>query len=90
MSRRTRGNGPTVLNEAIPFWRYCGVHSQVGEIHLVNEAVDKIRRICARLIDAPPNSAVAADYRLELKAAAAQLESQEKEWNQAAEGNKHQ
>jgi len=56
----------------------------------VNEAVDKIRRICARLIDAPPNSAVAADYRLELKAAAAQLEAQEKEWNQAAEGNKHQ
>jgi hypothetical protein len=54
------------------------------------ETEDKIRRICARLIDVSPDSAVAAGYRSQLKAAAAQLEAQQKDWNKASEGDKHQ
>ena len=56
----------------------------------MNEIADKIRRICVRLIDAPPDSAVAARYRSELKAAAVLLAAQEKDWDKASEGDKHQ
>jgi hypothetical protein len=62
----------------------------VGGFLEVNETVNKIRRICARLIDAPPDSARAAGYRSELKAAAAQLAAQQNDWNVASEGDKHQ
>lgn len=61
-----------------------------GSIMEVSEITDKIRRICVRLIDAPPDSAVAAKYRSELKAAAAQLAAQQQDWNKGAEGDKHQ
>jgi hypothetical protein len=56
----------------------------------VSEITDKIRRICARLINAPPDSARAAGYRSELKAAAAQLAALQNDWNKASEGDKHQ
>lgn len=56
----------------------------------LNETINKIRRICVRLIDAPPDSAVAAGYRSELKTAAAQLAAQQKDWNKASEGDVHQ
>ena len=59
----------------------------------VSEITNKIRRICARLIDVPPDSAVAAGYRFELKAAAAQLSArqrEQKEWNKVSEGDKSQ
>ena len=60
----------------------------------MTELTDKIRRICTRLVDARPDSAVAAGYRRELKAAAvlltAQVAAQEKDWDQAPEGDKHQ
>jgi hypothetical protein len=58
----------------------------------MNEVADKIRRICARLLDVPENSPEAARYRSELKAAATQLalKKQEREWNKFGEGDKHQ
>ena len=56
----------------------------------VSDIVDKIRRICARLRDVSPDSAVAAGYRSELRAAAAQLAAEEKQWNKPPEGDKHQ
>ena len=56
----------------------------------VSEITDKIRRICARLLDVSPDSALAARCRSELEAAAAELTAQEKEWNKSSEGDKHQ
>ena len=56
----------------------------------VSEITDKIRRICARLIVASPDSAVAAGYRAELKAATVLLAAQQKNWDKASEGDKHQ
>ena len=56
----------------------------------VSEIEDKIRRICARLVDVSPDSVVAGGYRSELKAAAVQLAAQGKDWNKASEGDKHQ
>ena len=56
----------------------------------MTEIADKIRRICARLAGVRPDSAVAAEYRRELKAAAVLLAAQEKDWHKASEGDKHQ
>ncbi len=56
----------------------------------VSEITDKIRRISARLLDVSPDSAVAAGYRSELKAAAAELAVQVKHWNKPSESDKHQ
>ena len=56
----------------------------------MTEIADKIRRICTRLIDVRPDSAVAAGYRRELKAAALLLAALEKDWDKASEGDKHQ
>lgn len=56
---------------------------------VVNGIADKIRSICARLLHAPANSAEEAQYRSELRSAAAELERQQKEWNKPPEGDKH-
>ena len=63
---------------------------KVGIFMPVGEIENKIRRICARLVDVSPDSAVAAGYRSELKAAAAQLAAEQKDWSKASEGDKHQ
>ena len=62
----------------------------MGSFKEMTEITDKIRGICARLIDAEADSAVVAGYRRELKAATLLLEAQEKDWDKAAEGDKHQ
>jgi hypothetical protein len=56
----------------------------------VKETEDTIRRICARLLDTPPDSEIAAWYREGLKAAAAQLANEEKAWNKASQSDQHQ
>ncbi len=56
----------------------------------MNGIADKIRQICAHLRDAPEGSAEEAWYRAALKDAAAQLADQQKQWNKASEGDKHQ
>ena len=56
----------------------------------MNEIADKIRVICAHLVYEPPGSARAAFYRAALKTAAAELEAQQNQWNQATESDKHQ
>ena len=55
----------------------------------VGELEDKIRWLCARLVEAPPHSAGFTWYRSELKKAAAKMAAQEKEWNKTSEGDKH-
>ena len=55
-----------------------------------NEAAEKIRRICARLLDGPQDSARLARYRLELRAAARELAGQQKEWGKTSELDTHQ
>jgi len=57
---------------------------------IVSEVSEKIRKICARLKDLEPDSAMAAGLGSDLKAAAAQLAAQQKDWNKVAEGDKHQ
>ena len=61
---------------------------------LVNGIAQKIRTICARLLESPVDSAEAARYRSELKTAAAELarqeQEQDKEWSKSPEGDKHQ
>ena len=56
----------------------------------LSDTTDKIRRICAHLIDAPPDCAGAAWYRDELKKAAAVLAAEQGEWNKASEPDSHQ
>ena len=56
----------------------------------MNEIADRIRVICAHLVYEPPGSARAAFYRAALKTAAAELETQQTQWNQPTEGDKHQ
>lgn len=61
-----------------------------GSLIEVIEITDKIRRICARLVDTPPDSALAARYRAELKAATGLLAAQQNNWDKASEGDEHQ
>ena len=56
----------------------------------VNYAADKIRRICARLVDEPPDSEQAAVYRAELKAASRELQAEQEAWNRTSEPDVHQ
>jgi hypothetical protein len=55
----------------------------------MNDLADRVRVLCARLLEAPPWSAWAAFYRSELKDATARLRAQQDQWNKAAEGDKH-
>jgi hypothetical protein len=56
----------------------------------VSEAAHKVRRICARLVDEPPHSELAARYRSELKDATRELAAEQKAWNKTAESDVHQ
>jgi len=56
----------------------------------MSDAADKIRRICARLIDEPEDFTKAASYRSELKAAAAELAREHEQWNKADQSDSHQ
>ena len=56
----------------------------------LEDTIDTIRRICARLIDAPPDSAEAVWYRDALKKAAAALAAEQREWSKASEPDRPQ
>jgi hypothetical protein len=56
----------------------------------MSEVTEKIRRICARLVDVAPDSAKAAGYRAELKTAANELAAIQKDWNKQSQGDTHQ
>jgi hypothetical protein len=53
-------------------------------------AADKIRRLCARLVNEPPDSEQAAVYRAELKAATRELMTEQDAWNRTSELDVHQ
>ena len=56
----------------------------------VDYAADKIRRLCARLVNEPPDSELAAVYRSELRAAARELMAEQEAWNRTSEPDGHQ
>ncbi len=56
----------------------------------VTDVADKIRSICAGLLEVPSDSLEAARYRSELKVAAAQLADRQKEWNKPSEEDVYQ
>jgi len=56
----------------------------------VDYAADKIRRLCARLVNEPPDSEQAALYRAELKAAARELMAEQEAWNRTSQPDAHQ
>jgi hypothetical protein len=56
----------------------------------VDYAGDKIRRLCARLINEPPDSEQAAAYRAQLKAATRELMAEQEAWNRTSEPDVHQ
>lgn len=55
----------------------------------MSEVAEKIRRICARLLDEPPHSAKWRGYRSDLKAAARELAAERKAWGKPAETDTH-
>lgn len=52
-------------------------------------AADKIRRLCARLVNESPDSELAAVYRAQLKAAARELDAEQEAWNRTPEPDGH-
>ena len=56
----------------------------------MSEVAEKIRRICARMIEEPPESARWARYHSELKAATEELAAEQNEWNKHSESDVHQ
>ena len=56
----------------------------------MNDATERIRRICARLLDEPQDSARWERYRSELKVAARELAFEQKAWAKASELDIHQ
>lgn len=60
------------------------------ETNDANDAVDKIRRICARLSEEPPDSLNATFYRAELQAATRKLMAEQAAWGSPSEPDKHQ
>jgi hypothetical protein len=55
----------------------------------VDYAGDKIRRLCARLVNESPDSEQAARYRDALKAAAQELMAEQEAWNRTSEPDVH-
>jgi hypothetical protein len=56
----------------------------------VDYAADKIRRLCARLLNEPSDSEQTAVYRAELKAATRELMAEQEAWNRTSEPDVHQ
>ncbi len=56
----------------------------------MDELADKLRRICARLLDVPLDSSEGLLYCAELKRAAAQFAEQQKQWNKPSHGDNPQ
>lgn len=56
----------------------------------VDYAVEKIRRLCGRLLTEPPDSEQAAAYRAQLKAATRELMAEQEAWNRTSEPDVHQ
>ena len=54
------------------------------------EYADKIRRLCARLLNESPDSEQAAVYRTDLKAATRELMAEQEAWNRTSEPDVHQ
>lgn len=54
------------------------------------DVVQRVRSICALLLDTPSDSPAFNRYRSELKKAAAELRAQEKDWDKASQPDKHQ
>jgi|SRR5579862_4912049 len=53
-------------------------------------AADKIRRLCAQLVNEPQDSEQAAVYRAGLKAATRELVAEQEAWNGTSEPDVHQ
>ncbi len=56
----------------------------------VEYAADKIRKLCARLVNESPDSEQAAVYRAELQAASRDLMAEQEAWNRTSEPDVHQ
>jgi hypothetical protein len=56
----------------------------------VDYAADKIRTLCARLVNESPDSEQAAVYCAELKAATRELMAEQEAWNRTSEPDIHQ
>jgi hypothetical protein len=69
---------------------YCVSPLGLGKIVAVSEIADKIRRICARMVDEQLDSARAAMYRSELQAATRELVAEQNAWSTTSERDTHQ
>ena len=56
----------------------------------VNQAADKVRRICARLVEESPQSPRAATYISALNAAARELAAEQTAWKKPSQRDQHQ
>ncbi len=56
----------------------------------VEYAADKVRELCARLMNESPDSERAAVYHTKLKAATLELMAEQEAWNRTSEPDMHQ
>jgi hypothetical protein len=68
----------------------CLSSAELVKIVKVEYAADKIRRLCARLLNESPDSEQAAVYRAELRVATGKLMAEQEAWNRTSEPDVHQ